>query len=101
VSRGRRRLARKLDGPERRTVGIDALHERQRDVEDGDVAPRSCFRASSVSVAVEDHVHGVARQRQRLLEPARAEKRRDLGRLALHRAFDRGVVEDGDPARRA
>ena len=55
---------------------------------------RPSFGLAVVRVAVEDRGHRVARER--LLQPAAAEERINLERLALDRRLDRGVVQDGD-----
>ena len=57
--------------------------------------PGPAFERAVVGMAVEDRIHRVAGER--LLQPARAQVRVDLLRLALDRGLDRRVVQQGHP----
>ena len=78
---GLRRRRRQFDQAEWRAVGEGLTHQRQRHVVDRDSAAGAPFGAARVGVAVEDGRRRVAVER--LLQPAGAEEREDLRRLAL------------------
>src|SRR5262249_60420563 len=60
-------------------------------VVDGHTVAGAALRRPSMRVPVKDHAHGIAEER--LLEPARAEEREDLRRLALDRVAHGRIVE--------
>ena len=86
-----------IEQPERRPIRIARLERRERHVVDGNARLRAALRRSLVRMAVKDRGHLEARQR--ILESARAEKRKDLRRLADDRVANRSVVHEDDALR--
>src|SRR2546422_8183414 len=83
-----------VDQQERRTIRRLPLEQGQAYVVDGHLAAHPALGPPVMGVPVEDGGHGIAGER--LYEPTRAEKRKDLAWLTLHRLLDRRVVKDGD-----
>ena len=88
-----------VEQPERRPIRVVRLEHRVRDVEHRNSRLRPPLRRALVRVAVKHRGHVEARQR--ILEAARAEKGKDLRRLAFDRVANRRVVHEHDALRDA
>src|SRR5262249_54962541 len=88
-----------LDDAEWRLIGVGAAEQRKRHVVDRYAGGGGALWPSAMRVAVEHDARSIAVDG--LLEPARAQERIDLGRLAAHGRADRRVVEQRDTPRRA
>ena len=82
-----------------RAIRIQAREQRHRHVVDRDAGGRAPFGAAAMRVAMEHRVDAISVDG--LLEPARAEIRKDFRRLAFDGGANRRVVQHGDAACRA
>src|SRR5438105_2849320 len=85
---------RHLEHTERRTIGERSREQRHRHVVHRNAKLRFPLELAAVRVSVEDERDGIAADR--LLKPARSEKRIDFERLAFDGCGDRRIMQEDD-----
>src|SRR3954465_1324249 len=85
---------RQFEDPQRQPIGMEAAHDWERDVIDGNAGRRFALRRTTVGVAMEYSADAVAVER--FFEAAGAEEGKDLLGLADDGVADGSVVQEGD-----